>query len=66
MVVVVSPTTEPAPPAFEAAQIAAAKPMWIFPPKTAAAIEHPIRAAAILSRKVLKVNTKHSNTAPVH
>ena len=62
IVVVVSPTTLPAPPALEAATIAARKPMCTLPLKTVCAIAPPIIAAAMLSRKLDSTNTSTSST----
>ncbi len=57
MVVVVSPTTLPEPPALDAATSAAMYPMCTLCRNTVAATVPPIRAAAMLSRKLDSTNT---------
>ncbi len=64
MVVVVSPTTEPAPPALLAATIAAQKPMSSRRLKTCSATVAPISAAAMLSRNEEITKTMSSSTKP--
>ena len=64
IVVVVSPTTLPAPPAFDAATMAARYPIWTLPLKTCRAIVPPISAAAMLSRKPDSTNTMASSARP--
>ena len=65
IVVVVSPTTLQAPPALEAATIAAMEAMWTYARKSSCAIAPPIKAPAILSRKLERIPTsaRSVNTA---
>ncbi len=64
IVVVVSPTTLPAPPALLAATSAARNPMWTLPLKTLRAIVPPIIAAAMLSRNADITKTMARSTSP--
>jgi hypothetical protein len=57
MVVVVSPTTLPAPPALEAATMAARYPTLTLPRNSVWAMAPPIMAAAMLSRKLESTKT---------
>ena len=62
IVVVVSPTTLPLPPALLAATIAAIYPICTLFLKTTTAMAPPIRAAAILSRNDDNINMKTRST----
>ncbi len=62
IVVVVSPTTLPEPPALDAATMAARKPTCTLPRNTVCAIAPPISAAAMLSRNADSTNTIASST----
>ena len=62
--VVVSPTTLPEPPAFDAATMAARYPIWTLRWNTAAAMVPPMSAAAMLSRNDDNTKIITSSTRP--